>query len=485
MIKRNLFLKNVAIILVATVISFSLFPELALAQSPATINLNPPNLEKGVIMPPEFIGLSFEMEKVLPESNGKYYFSPENKPLIAIFKTLGIKSLRVGGNTADRPTIKVPSKADLDSLFAFAKAADVKIIFTLRMREGDPKVAADLAKYIMDHYKSDLTCFAIGNEPNVFAKEYPAYRDLWKSYMETIVAPGSAPDAKFCGPGATPGKTAWAKDFATDLGDSGRVVLITQHDYPGGSARTVTDAAGARDKMLSPAWVKGYEKFYAKFVPAAKAKNLPFRLEEANSFFNGGAKDVSDTFASALWALDYAYWWAMQEANGINFHTGDKVAAGGQNTSCKYAAFLTAPGGYSACPIAYGLKAFDLTGRGRLMPLDFASNADGINLTAYAVSGQNNILFITLINKEHGSNAREANISIAPGGTWNKADTMSLTAPKGDVSTTSGVTLGGAEIKTDGSWQGTWTPLANPPDSGNFTIKVPAATAVVIRLTTK
>ncbi|MGA2061648.1 MAG: hypothetical protein ABSG67_14280 [Thermoguttaceae bacterium] len=481
--KTTSFLKKVVMILVAT--ATYLFSGLVLAQSPLTITMNPRDLEKSVNIPPEFLGLSFEMEKVLPDGNGKYYFSPENKPLIAMFKTLGIKSLRVGGNTADRPTINVPAKDDLDSLFAFAKASGVKIIFTLRMREGDPKVAADLAKYIMDHYKSELTCFAIGNEPNVFAKEYPAYRDLWKNYMETIVAQGSAPDAKFCGPGATPGKTAWAKDFANDLGDSGRIALITQHDYPGGSARNVTDTAGARDKMLSPGWVKGYEKFYAKFVPAAKAKNLPFRLEEANSFFNGGVKDVSDTFASALWALDYSYWWASHGACGINFHTGDKVAAGGQNTSCKYAAFLTAPGGYSACPIAYGMKAFDLGGQGRVMPLDFTSNPDGVNLTGYAVSGQDNILFITLINKEHGSLSRHANISIAAGGPWNKAETMSLAVSNGDVSATFGVTLGGAEIKTDGGWEGTWTPIATPPGNGNITIKVPAATAAVVKLTAK
>jgi hypothetical protein len=481
--KMTSFLKKVAMILVAT--ATYLLSGQVLAQSPVTVTLNPKELASGAAVSPEFIGLSFEMEKVLPDGNGKYYFSPENKPLIAMFKTLGIKSLRVGGNTADRPTLNVPAKSDLDSLFAFAKAAGVKIIFTLRMREGNPKVAADLAKYIMDHYKSEFTCFAIGNEPNVFAKEYPAYRDLWKNYMEAIVAPGSAPDAKFCGPGATPGKTAWAKDFANDLGDSGRIALVTQHDYPGGSARNVTDAAGARDKMLSPGWVKGYEKFYAKFVPAAKAKNLPFRLEEANSFFNGGAKDVSDTFASALWALDYSYWWASHGASGINFHTGDKVAAGGQNTSCKYAAFLTTPGGYSACPIAYGMKAFDLGGRGRVMPLDFASNPDSVNLTGYAVSSQDNILFITLINKEHGSGARDANISIAPGGPRNKAEAMYLAAPKGDVSATSGVTLGGAEIKTDGGWEGTWTPMATPLGNSNFAIKVPAASAVVVKLTTK
>ena len=70
--------------------------------------------------------MSYETATLLPDSAGKYFFSPDNKPLIQIFRALGVKSLRIGGNTADRKSVPVPGKQDIDSLFAFAKAADVK-----------------------------------------------------------------------------------------------------------------------------------------------------------------------------------------------------------------------------------------------------------------------------------------------------------------------------------------------------------------------
>ena len=60
------------------------------------------------------------------------------------------------------------------------------------------------------------------------------------------------------------------------------------------------------------------------------------------------------------------------------------------------------------------------------------------------------------------------NISITLGMSWGKAETMSLAVPKGDVSATSGVTLGGAEIKTDGGWEGSWTPMAIFSNNGKL-----------------
>ena len=358
---------------------------LAFAQSPVTVVLDPNR--PASTMQHDFIGLSFEIEKVLPDANGRYFFSSTNKPLVALFKTLGIKSLRVGGNTADRPTIKLPAQADIDSLFDFARAADASVIYTLRLRQGDPQQSAQTARYIVEHYRPDLSCFAIGNEPNVFAKEYPTYRDEWKKYVDLITSHEVAPDAKFCGPSATPGKTAWARDFIRDFGHSGRIAFVSQHDYPGGAGNKVQDPAMARDQMLSPAWVRKYERFYDAFAAPALSNGLPYRVEEANNFFNGGAFDVSDTFASALWALDYLHWWAAHGAGGINFHTGDQVAAGERMSGCRYATFWTSAQGYSVHPIGYGIKAFELGSRGRYVPVSIATNAGGQSVTQLVTVG--------------------------------------------------------------------------------------------------
>ena len=394
---------------------------------------------------------------------------------------MGIKSLRVGGNTADRPTVKFPAEKDIDSLFAFAKAANVKVLFTLRLRQGDPNAAAAVAKYICEHYESQLTCFAIGNEPNVFSSEYNGFRDIWKKYADTITT--VAPKAKFCGPAATAGKTDWSRKFAEEFADSGKLLLITQHLYPGGNADLVKTPAEGINLMLSENWVKDYEKFAAGFVPTVKAKNLGFRMQETNSFWNGGRKDVSNTFASALWRLDYMFWWAKQGASGVNFHTGDFVAKSETNTRCMYALFWSTPNGYDAHPLSYAVKTFDLGGHGKMIPTEISSNVDNVNLTAYSALASDNSIRITLINKEHGENAKNSDIKINIDNNlaFKQVQIISLTAPNNDVTATANVTMGNSLIDETGNWKGNWTKLSKIKNN-QITIRVPASSAIVLKL---
>jgi len=450
----------------------------ALAQSPVTVTVD--TRAPGQAVAGGFSGLSFEMKSVLPAANGTYFFSPSNRSLVALFQTLGIKNLRVGGNTADRPTIPVPGPADVDSLFAFAQAADVKVIYTLRLNHGELAAAVKMADYISQHYQSRLDCFAIGNEPNVFSTNYDAYIAEWKRYAAQITAPAHSPAAQFCGPSVSPGHETWAARFARDLAGSGQIAYISQHDYPGGDARKATDSAAARDKILSPAMQEHYAKFAANFAPAVLANGLAYRFEEANSFYDGGALDASDTFAAALWALDYQWWWAAHGMCGINFHTGDTVAARDMNKPCRYAAFWTSEQGYNVHPIGYGIKAFNLAGHGNLLPLTL-TNADDINLTAYVVRGADKKLFVTLINREHNAGARAASVTLATPEKFTRGQIIILTAPDGNIAAKTGVTLGGAEIADDGSWTGSWK-LIRPGMDGLFTVKIPAASASVIRL---
>lgn len=443
---------------------------LAWGGPPVVVTVNP--TAKGVAVPADFSGVSYEMQLVTPGKGGEHYFSPDNKGLVGMFKTLGLKSLRVGGNTADRPTVPVPTQEDIDSLFAFAKKAGVKVIFTLRLRESAPEKVVGTAQYLMRNYGDWVTCLAAGNEPNMYARTYEGYRDLTRQYYTAIRA--AAPGVMFSGPGTTPGKAEWARRYAEDFGPTGEVKLVMQHSYPGGSARKVKDVAKAREDMLSHKWVESYQKMYDAFVPAARKAGVAYRLEETNSFYNGGAKDISDTMASALWALDYMYWWASHGAAGLNFHTGDRVAAGEQTTPCRYALFSTAGGGgYDVHPIGYAIKAFDLGSHGTLVPAEVDERA---NVSAYAVASADHHLYVTLVNKntDHGVAVKIA--GDVGGGT---AKAMYLLAPKNDLAATSGVTLGESTIGADGSWHGTWQDLSGE------TVDLPAASAAIVDLTLK
>ncbi len=454
------------------------------AQTPVAVELLSQN--PGAEIPADFVGLSFEMQRVLPTINGNHFFSPANKNLIATFQTLGIKSLRVGGNTADRPGLPVPDETDADSLFHFAEAADVKVIYTLRLREGSADAAAKMADHIFQNYQSDLSSFAIGNEPNVFNKSFPPYLAQWKIFAAQITAPTNSPHAKFSGPGVSPGHEFWSRDFADELAGSGQIAFISQHDYPGGDAGRVKDVAAARAKILSPAMDEHYLKFADHFVPAAISNGLPYRLEEANSFYDGGATNVSDTFASALWALNYVWWWAAHGASGINFHTGDTVASREENSPCKYAVFWTSPQGCNIHPIGYALKMFSLASRGKMMPVKILSAVTNLNLAAYGILGDDKNFYVTLINKSHDETATNLQISLgAHADGYTKGEIIRLTSPNGDVSLKTGVTLGGAEITDDAKWNGQWQSIAVPRQKFQFPIliELPAASAAVVKLT--
>lgn len=452
------------------------------------VNITLDTLHPGSEIPADFLGLSFEMQTVLPDAAGGHFFSLENNALVATFKTLGIKSLRVGGNTADRPGLPAPGREDADRLFQFAKAADVKVIYTLRLNRGDPQADAQMAGYISRHYPGQLDCFAIGNEPNVFFTNYDAYLAEWKRYAAQITAASNSPDAKFCGPSVSPGHEKWSAQFAQDLATSGLLKYISQHDYPGGDARKVTNPENARDRILSSVMDAHYARFAANFLPAVVSNGLACRLEEANSFYDGGAQDVSDTFASALWALNYQWWWAVRGISGINFHTGDKVAARDENKPCRYATFWTVTNGFNVHPIGYAEKMFSLGSRGKIIPVNISTvSAAVLNFAAYAVLNADGSFSITLINFSHGTNAINylVRLGARPGEAWREGQILRLAAPNGDVSSKSGVTLGGAEITDDARWTGRWEKALVSSRKAQFVVLVnlPAASAAIVKLT--
>jgi hypothetical protein len=455
----------------AWVAAFSFLLSAAVAQSPVGISLNLAN--PGSVIPDHFIGLSYETEHVLADVNGKHYFSSSNQSLIRTFQLLGVRNLRVGGNTSDSGPI--PSTADVDNLFAFAKAAGVDVIYTLKLKNSNAAANAPIADYIVKNFRPSLACFALGNEPSLFAPNFGAYATQEKSYMAAI-----DPQANYCGSDVEDGGK-WASSYASAFAGSSNIALVTQHHYLGNGR--VNGGAIGRDAMLSPNTPADYAKLHDGFAPTVGKSGFPFRLSETNSFFHGGAAEASNTFASALWGLDYLHWWAAHGAAGLNFHTGDTVSSsvGGPNRSPDYAVFLSSSQGQHVHPLGYAIKAFEVSSHGSVIPV-VVTNPNGVNLTAYGVLSDSDGVYVTIINKEHDSGARSVSVTVAADATYTKGQIMLLTAPRGDVSATDGVALGGSPISDAGAWSGSFSAL---PDAsrGQFTVKLPAATAAVLHLT--
>ncbi len=457
--------------------------------------------EPGAALGDRFAGFSYERKQLLPGADGMHYFRPDNRALIDLFHTLGIRSLRIGGNTSDRDATTAPEPADFASFFAFAKAADVKVIYCLRLLHGDPAAEARTVKFLTDNYGPWIDCFSIGQEPSAYpvetvdtrattdrmggtAERYPyaTYRAEWKRFEEAIVA--AVPNARLCGP-SIHNNAEWTRKFMEDFGAADHVTLITEHLYPGGAGGKVSTPEIGRDRMLSDDFTHVYQKLYDGFGPMAAAKGQPYRLEEANNYFNGGAADVSNTFAAALWGLDFMHWWAEHHADGINFHTGDRVAAGNSLQPGRYAAFFTIDGGFLIRPLSYGIKAFDLGGHGALVPVHVASAGHSLNLSAYAVRASDGEVALTLINKKHGPTAHAARVQVTLGAGYRHPRVVTLSAPQGDVAAQEGITLGGAEIEKVGTWHGGWKDLSETDANGVLPIDVPTASAVIVRCAAK
>jgi hypothetical protein len=437
------------------------------SQIPATVSVNLSS--PGCSIPDDFIGFSFETRRVDCNSDGVsgYFFDSTNTQAVTLFRQIGVKSLRVGGGSVDDPQTPIPAPPDIDALFRFARVADVKVIYSLRLVNGNADTNASIAKYIWDNYRDSLDCFTIGNEP----KQYFTFAKQWKIMADAIVK--AVPDAKFCGPAAVSSMDGGAeqiRNFSRDFGKTGLLKFVTAHDYPGGnSLRNATDGNSGRDQMLSEAWLEHYQFFYDQFVPAASAMGLKYKYDEGSSFYKGGAKDASDTFAASLWCLDFMHWWAAHGCSGINFHNNRWPMY--NITICR-----DSDGNYQTRPQGYGIKAFDIGGHGTVVP----ATVSRTGLRAYGVMDSTN-LYLTIINKEHGEYGRDAEVSVKGIDVKGPIAIMSLKAPTNNVAATSGITLGNATINNSGEWQGKWTPLQSGND-GRLTIPVSATSAVIARI---
>jgi len=462
---------------------------IAAAQSAVGVSVDQTN--PGQMISSDFTGLSYETLLIFPDANGNFLFNGNNTALINMFKTLGIKSLRIGGNSADNvndnngqlPADSACEAVDkcpiLDNLYAFAQAAGIKIIFTLRLKVFNTSAAAGEAAYIMKHFSSLTDCLEVGNEPNVYISSFSTYNSDFQAYRTAIL--NAAPTAKFCAPATTNGGgQPWAESFATQYKGDSTILLICGHYYPG--ARTGSGATADINFLLDPSRIStgsnNYAFYFSQFPSTAVANGEIYRLEETNSLASQGELGVSNVYASSLWALDYMHFWATQNARGLNFHTG---------ATSVYDPIMptTLSATYTAEPVAYGLKAFGLGSSGENVSTVVGSNPNSVNITAYGVlDPSTGNLFVTIINKEHFAGAKNATVTLVPGATYTAGKVWTLQQTASDVTATTGVTLGGAAIGGDGSWNGTTSPIS-PSSSGNFTINVPAASAAIVELTGK
>jgi hypothetical protein len=204
----------------------------------------------------------------------------------------------------------------------------------------------------------------------------------------------------------------------------------------------------------------------------AHAHHASFRVDELNSIACGGKAGLSDTFASALWALDTLFQAAHAGVDGVNLHTFP---------GARYApfAFSQRGGRWLAVvhPEYYGLLLFGeaAPAGSRLLPVTVAGPK---TLRVWATVGPGPSMHVLLIN-DSASTTRLLVLRM-PGGA-SHASVARLQAP--GLLATTGVTLAGQTFGASTgtgilSGQPTTTVLA--PVRGAYAVRLPPASAALL-----
>jgi hypothetical protein len=425
-------------------------------------------------IPTDFVGLGYEISSIATSG----LLSAANRVYVELVRQLGTRGvIRIGGNTSDyssfaarstavsAPKHTLINQAGLRDLAGFLDATEWSLIWGLNLGNGSVDDAVTEARAVAHAVGDRLLAFEIGNEPDLYVHEghrprysYEQYLTEYRRYKSALRA--ALPRVGFAGPDAA-GATDWVERFATDEGHDLR--LLTHHYYREGQ-----NPASTADKLLrpDPKLVAMLDRMRA----ASTSSGVPYRICETNSFSGGGRPGVSDTFAAALWALDYLCVLAWHGADGVNMETGinqlDFISSYSPiaDDQC---------GHYRAAPEYYGMLAFAEGCRGERVAVSY--DAGVMDLTAYATVDAHGSSTLVIVNKDEGT---DADIRIAAKSEAGNARVMWLSAPSLDSRT--GVTLGGAAVEQDGRWRGHFE-NARVGD-GICRVHIPAASAAIVKL---
>lgn len=407
-------------------------------------------------IPRDFIGLSYETSQL----SHPQFFHEDNHDLIRYFRTLGDHGvLRLGGNMSEftvwDPTASMASPPGeteapdpgfgsdrvfpitphaIDTLVGFLDATGWRLIYGLNLARGTiADVVAEAAR-VVTAAGDRLIALQFGNEPDLFKHQatkqkwtYEEFLSRWNELYAAVRA--RLPDAPIAGPDTS--NPTWNARFAQDTGH--KVVLQTSHYYAEGPP---SDPRMNIDYLLHPG--VRLQSYITQSIDVARSAATPYRMAEGNTCYAAGKAGVSDTFASALWVIDFMLAVALAGASGVNIHGGGDglytPIAGSPRT------------GFTARPIYYGmLMMTPLLGSTLLRTR--VEGATG-NIVAYAARAEKTIRILVINRDAHAVSCELILPSpVRPG----SATLQRLEAPS--ISSTAGVTLAHATVTPHGKFR--------------------------------
>lgn len=373
------------------------------------------------------IGLSVDANEL---DTGR--LSARHPQLVRLMRLLGPSVLRIGGDSVDlswwtATGERAPSwatntvtPADLMNLQGLLRATGWHVLLGVDLGHFDSARAADEAATAQRIFGARLTGIEIGNEPNSFANHVaplraPSYgpadylREA-ETYRQAILK--AAPGVAIYGPAV-----GQAHRWLSAMGSGASLfTAITQHYYPEHgclqAAASTTPQPPTDAELLSPAERQAEDETLAVLAQVRAAAGRPTLIGETGTGSCRGNSAASPTFASALWALDWALRAADSGVSGLSFH-GHLDLCGPDNQSPVCAPTTQAAAGTNVAPQPefYGLLAASRLEGGRFLPIRAGSSTSMSNLTAWATISPRGRITIAIDNLATSGASRTVLIS--------------------------------------------------------------------------
>lgn len=307
------------------------------------------------------------------------------------------------------------------------------MVLGVNLKHADPVRAADEASYARRILGSALAAIEIGNEPDHYGIAEGAYLARFDRYARVVRA--AVPGVRLAGPDAASGDRPWLARFARHEAGRREISMITFHNYPesacDGGRPTIAE-------LLSLGAVRSEGAAAAAVVAAGRRDGVPALIDETNSAVCWGYPGVSDVYASALWAVDYALLLARLGVDGVDFHA--RIA--GCNP---YSPFCAPPHASHlvARPEFYGLRALEQVGAGAFLDVGDPSPR---TLRAYALRSGHGALTVLLDNL---GRAATVVLRLPHGAAGPLRETVLATNSPAGLKATGDITLGGRRISAD------------------------------------
>ena len=452
----------------------------------------------GAPIPAGFVGLSMEYRGFVAYAG--HNPAAVDPAFVQLLRDISPKRpvLRIGGDSTDWtwwpvPGVARPPGVKLDLTPALLRVAhklatslDARLILGVNLEAGSSQIAAAEA-HAFDSIvgRGQVAALEIGNEPELYGS-FGWYRSaaglqvpgrphgygLPQFTQDFTNLSRAIPGVPLAGPSS--GSVHWLPQLGPFLGAEPRIRVATVHAYP--LKHCVRSNIVTLAQMLSDRASTGLAQSMAPLVIAARHHRVPLRVDEMNAVSCGGTRGVSNSFASALWALDTLFEMAKVGVSGVNMHTvpntiNEIIGPVGTGSS---AAMRVHPEFYGMVMFAQAAPAGSVLLRVGSEPLP------GVKL--WATRAPDGRIRVVVINKR---TRLPALVTLRIPAATGSASVEQLMAPSAGAQ--AGAELGGQSFGTQtatGLLAGTAANATLAPVAGGvYTVRVPAASATMLTLT--